>query len=249
MRVSGGIYSSPQCNISSAYNKCLRYMRKMFKFDQMDFQFAAWQMFYLFVSPQKLIKLFRARKFSKSQYARDDPAFLVLFAAVLCVTSTCLAYFGLGLSIGKFFLFLLYVIFVDCLGVGLMIATFFWFITNTFMKQKSNPQDVEWAYCFDIHLNAFFPPLVILHFIQLFFESTICRGHFFGLLIGNSFWLSACVYYFYITFLGYNALQILENLKYFLVPIPCVFIVYILSLCINWNVTEMVWAIYKYRVW
>lgn len=29
-------------------------------------------------------------------------------------------------------------------------------------------QDVEWGYAFDIHLNAFFPPLIILHMLQLF---------------------------------------------------------------------------------
>lgn len=221
-------------------------MRKMFKFDQMDFQFAAWQMLYLFVAPQKLIQLFKARKNSKSQYARDDPAFLVLFAAVLCVTSTCLAYFVLTLSFRHFFLFLLYVIFIDCIGIGLVIATFFWFVTNTFMKPKSNPQDVEWAYCFDIHLNAFFPPLVLLHFIELFFKQIIDNDYFFGLFLGNTFWLCACVYYFYITFLGYNALQILKNLKYFLLPIPCIFMVYIVSLCIHWNVTEKVWNMYRF---
>lgn len=223
-------------------------MRKMFKFDQMDFQFAIWQMFCLFVAPQKLTKLFRARKFSKSQYARDDPAFLVLFAAVLCITSTCLAYFVLHLSIGNFFLFLLYVIFMDSIGMGLLVATFFWFVTNTFMKVKSNPQDVEWAYCFDIHLNAFFPPIVLLHFIQLFFERIIYGNYYTGLFLGNTFWLGACIYYFYITFLGYNALQMLNNSRYFLLPIPFLFVIYIISLfCLEWHVTEMVWDMYKFR--
>ena len=28
-------------------------------------------------------------------------------------------------------------------------------------------QDVEWGYAFDVHLNAFFPLLMILHFFQL----------------------------------------------------------------------------------
>lgn len=246
MRVSNGIYSTAQCDFSSAYNKCLRYMRKIFKFDQMDFQFAAWQMLYLFIGPQKLMKLFRARKFSKSQYARDDPAFLVLFAIVICISSSCMA-FTLSLTVGEFFGFLLIVIFIHCIGIGLLIATFFWFITNTFMKPKSNPQDVEWAYCFDIHLNAFFPPLVLLHFIELFFSHVIYDNDFFALLLGNTFWLCACIYYFYITFLGYNALQILNNIKYFLLPIPCMFIIYVVSLCVGINVTQIVWYIHKYR--
>jgi len=29
-------------------------------------------------------------------------------------------------------------------------------------------QEVEWAYAFDVHLNAFFPVLMILHCLQLF---------------------------------------------------------------------------------
>jgi len=33
--------------------------------------------------------------------------------------------------------------------------------------QPPRGQDVEWGYCFDIHLNAFFPLLMILHFFQL----------------------------------------------------------------------------------
>jgi hypothetical protein len=30
-------------------------------------------------------------------------------------------------------------------------------------------QDVEWGYAFDVHLNAFFPLLMILHLFQLAF--------------------------------------------------------------------------------
>lgn len=37
------------------------------------------------------------------------------------------------------------------------------------MKQQNRDYDVEWGYAFDVHLNAFYPLLVILHFIQLFF--------------------------------------------------------------------------------
>ena len=44
----------------------------------------------------------------------------------------------------------------------------FRFITNRYlMAMTSQDQDVEWGYCFDVHLNAFFPILMILHFFQL----------------------------------------------------------------------------------
>lgn len=98
----------------SGTTKSYKYLRKLLKFDQMDFEFALWQMIYLFVSPQKLYRNFSYRKRklfiwltrffccwrrqcililiscnliviseTKSQFARDDPAFLVLL--VLCV--------------------------------------------------------------------------------------------------------------------------------------------------------------------
>jgi len=41
-------------------------------------------------------------------------------------------------------------------------------VTNRYLiVQPPCGQDVEWGYCFDIHLNAFFPLLMILHFFQL----------------------------------------------------------------------------------
>ena len=42
-------------------------------------------------------------------------------------------------------------------------------------------QDVEWGYAFDVHLNAFFPLLMILHLFQLAFLS--CEYSFYILLI------------------------------------------------------------------
>lgn len=104
-------------NCMSGPTKSYKYLRKLLKFDQMDFEFALWQMVYLFVSPQKLYRNFSYRKRewntldamerirsltrrsiplitklivclfteTKSQFARDDPAFLVLL--ILCVCS------------------------------------------------------------------------------------------------------------------------------------------------------------------
>jgi hypothetical protein len=53
--------------------------------------------------------------------------------------------------------------------------------------------------------SAFFPLLVILHFVQLFFYNIlISREWFVATLFGNSLWLVAIAYYVYITFLGYS---------------------------------------------
>jgi hypothetical protein len=116
---------STQRDCMSAATKRYKYLRRMFKFDQMDFEFAFWQMLYLFIAPQKVYRNFRHRKQTKSQFARDDPAFLVLFAAWLCITSIGFA-IVLKLRFWQFVNFLLYVIFVDCIGVGVLTATIFW---------------------------------------------------------------------------------------------------------------------------
>ena len=53
---------------------------------------------------------------TKAQFARDDPAFLVLLAALLLVSTAGFS-FVLGIHFWAFIKFLLYVIFVDLIGV------------------------------------------------------------------------------------------------------------------------------------
>lgn len=111
----------------------------------------------------------------------------------------------LSLSFWQSISFIFYVTFVDCIFTGIIVATFFWIITNRYLRNTHTDIDVEWGYAFDVHLNAFFPPLILLHFIQLFFYNwLISKEWFIPRLIGNTFWLLALGYYIYITFLGYN---------------------------------------------
>lgn len=236
---------SSQNDINSAYHKIRRYFRRLFKFEQMDFQFALWQMFYLLVAPQKLTKVFRARKNFKSQYARDDPAFLILFAGALFFTSIGFS-ISLGYSFLQFIKFLVVEIFIDCIGIGVVIATALWYITNRFLKPRSIPQDVEWAFAFDIHLNAFFPPLILLHFLLLIFYNLNLGA--LAWVIGNFFWLAAAMYYVYITFLGYNSMQILNNMNLFLLPIPWLLFMYLITIYKGYNISSAVFEMYRQRV-
>lgn len=78
--------------------------------------------------------------------------------------------FGLVMSLSFFNLikFVIWVVLVDCIGIGLLIASIYWYISNRFLLKNANSnQDVEWAYCFDVHLNACLPLLTILHVFQL----------------------------------------------------------------------------------
>jgi len=233
----------------TAAMKRWRYLRRLFHYRQMDFEFAFWQMVYLLSNPKIVYKNFTYRKKTKAQFARDDPAFLVLLAGWLVVSSAGFA-IVLGIGIVSFIKFLLYVIFVDCIGVGICIATILWFVSNKMLlKSQSTELDVEWGFCFDVHLNAFFPLLVILHFIQLFFYSIlISKPWFIATLFGNTLWLVAIGYYLYITFLGYHSLHILERSKLFLYPFIPLILIYLGTLIANWNLTNSLMDFYLHRV-
>lgn len=235
-------------NCMSAAVKRYRYLRRFLKFDQMDFEFAFWQMMYLFISPQKVYRNFQYRKQMKSQFARDDPAFFVLLIVWLFIASVGFT-LVLGLSVMAFVRFLLYILFVDCITVGLCVATFLWFVSNRYMLKPSIGQDVEWGYAFDVHLNAFFPPLLILHVIQLFFYDVfISRDWFISRFFGNSLWLISFAYYTYITFLGYSSLQILERTQILLAPVIPICLMFLLSLAFSWNINQSIMNFYMYRV-
>uniref|UniRef100_A0A6I8NGB4 Unc-50 inner nuclear membrane RNA binding protein n=2 Tax=Ornithorhynchus anatinus TaxID=9258 RepID=A0A6I8NGB4_ORNAN len=244
-----GAFRSRDAARHTAGAKRSKYLRRLFRFRQMDFEFAAWQMLYLFTSPQRVYRNFHYRKQTKDQWARDDPAFLVLLSVWLCVSTVG---FGFVLDMGfwETTKLLLWVVFIDCIGVGLLISTLMWFVSNKYLlKQPSRDGDVEWGYAFDVHLNAFYPLLVVLHFVQLFFiNHVITTGSFVGCLVGNTLWLVAVGYYVYVTFLGYSALPCLRNTVVLLYPYAPLALLYGLSLLLGWNFTEALCSFYKYRV-
>lgn len=85
---SNGAPGSRDAARHTAGAKRYKYLRRLLHVRQMDFEFALWQMLYLFTSPQRVYRNFHYRKQTKDQWARDDPAFLVLLSIWLC--GTCL---------------------------------------------------------------------------------------------------------------------------------------------------------------
>ncbi|KAL0107854.1 hypothetical protein PUN28_014844 [Cardiocondyla obscurior] len=221
-----------------AATKCYKYLRKLLKFEQMDFEFAIWQIIFLLVAPQKVYRNFQNRKQTKSQFARDDPAFLVLVTCCFCIFTMSFA-LVLSLTFFQFIKLLFYMVFVDYIAIGLLIATLFWFISNRYFRIDKT-QDVEWGYAFDIHLNAVFPPL-ILHILQLFIYNALINNNTFSArFLGNTFWLIAISYYIYITFLGYANIEILHNTHLILSALPVLLLIYVVMLCAGMNVSYSV---------
>lgn len=173
--------------------------------------------------------------------------------------------------------FLLWVIFVDCIGSGLAVATLLWWASNRFMRTDTVhgvEQRLEWAYAFDVHCNAFFPLLLVVHIVQLFLLPVILSSFgFLSLLLGNTLWLVGLMYYVYITFLGYNgaalgacvdavahatpadrspsvavaAMPFLDRNRtvMLLYPGAAFVLIYILSLVLQWNISYAVFGFYK----
>lgn len=231
-------------SISRQY-KFLRRVIKL-KFNQMDFQYAAWQMVYLLTTPSRVYKNSQIRKHTKNQWARDDPGFMVLLAGFLAVSSILFAVI-LKLSVGGFFKFLLWVVFIDFIGVGLVIAGLCWYICS--LVTRNYDQQVEFGYSFDVHCNAFFPVLVIMHVIQ-----PICWHLFIdgesraAALLGNLLWVLAIGAYIYITFLGYAALPYLHGSERILYLIAILLFSFVVSVAVNANWGRHLINFYRYRI-
>ncbi|QQP56950.1 Protein unc-50 -like protein [Caligus rogercresseyi] len=249
---SSGSLPSPATSKTcmSAAAKRAKYLRRLLHFRQMDFEFAVWQMIYLLLDPKRVYRNFKYRKLSKSQFARDDPAFLVLLSSWLLV-STGIYSWVLQIHFSGFIKFLLWVIGVDTLGMGCIVATGLWLFTNKYLlvRRREPEEAVEWGYCLDIHLNALFPVLVILHGVQLLFYHHFISGPgIVATLLGNTLWLVALTYYIFITFLGYGSLSGLKKTRIFLYPLGMLILLYFLTLFTGVNLCQVLARFYKDRV-
>ncbi|KAI9494868.1 UNC-50 [Zychaea mexicana] len=221
-------------------------IRRIFRFPQMDFEFALWQMGYLLIAPRRVYRNIYYHKQTKNQWARDDPAFLVLLASLLCVSAVA---WGLVYGLGMIGILraMLFMVFIDFLLVGSLVGTFTWFVTNRFLTHNhmahAVDQKVEWAYSFDVHCNSFFPLFLVLYVLQFFFMPLLQRSNWISLFVGNTMYFAATVWYIYGTFLGFNALPFLVHTELFLYPIVICVILYIASL-FGLNVSQHVLSIY-----
>ncbi|KAI8139685.1 UNC-50 [Fennellomyces sp. T-0311] len=238
-------------------------IRRLFRFPQMDFEFALWQMGYLMIAPRRVYRNIYYHKQTKNQWARDDPAFLVLLASLLCgkwhfsflvvdLTETApvsAVAWGLVYGLGTMGILraMLFMVLVDFILVGSLVATFSWFVTNRFLTHNhmahAVDQQVEWAYAFDVHCNSFFPLFLVLYVLQFCFMPLLQRSNWISLFVGNTMYFVATVWYIYGTFLGFNALPFLVHTELFLYPIVICVILYVASL-FGLNISQHVLAIY-----
>ncbi|PBK83420.1 UNC-50 protein [Armillaria gallica] len=221
--------------------------RRLHRFQQMDFELAAWQLTYLCLAPRRVYRNVYFHKQTKNTWARDDPAILVLIGACLCVSAVAWAVvysYTIFEAIELAFL----MIARDYLLTGIVIATLLWVTSNRLLlspPSHSTPTDsfVEWAYAFDVHTNAFFPLYLALYLAQLFLLPIVLKDNWVCLWVGNTLYLAAFAQYTYGIYLGLNALPFLVRSELLLSPLLPLFTAYIISL-LGFNVAKHVLAIY-----
>ncbi|KAL3651747.1 hypothetical protein CASFOL_004749 [Castilleja foliolosa] len=145
---------------------------------------------------------------TKNQWARDDPAFVVICSLLLLVSSIayCAAY---DHSAGHAVFVVISVFLFHFLVIGALLATCCWFFTNNYLREEALnshvvEQRVEWLYSFDVHCNSFFPMFVLLYVIHYFLSPLLVAHGFVPLLLSNLMFMVAASYYHYLNYLGYD---------------------------------------------
>jgi len=238
---------SPVGGRSFQGSKVVEYLRRLVNQSQMDFDYTFWQMLYLCISPSRVYRQTSYHKQTKNQWARDDPAFVVILVYFLVISA--LAYgIAFGASAGAVLKLMLAVVLRDFLATGVLIATIFWWISNKYLRVQgihSVEQDVEWLYAFDIHCNAFFPAFLVVVVVQYFFVHLMLGTGIVAVTIGNAVYSLVIVYYYYVTFLGYNALPFLSQTIYFFwYPVAIVVVTFVLSIPLKLSYCQFFLGLY-----
>eukprot|EP01031_Cornospumella_fuschlensis_P030201 gene30201-36481_t len=214
------------------------YIRRLTDIRQMDFEASFEQLFTLIsTEPHNVYTSFYYRKQTKNQWARDDPAFIVIQASFVAVCaierfrSNMITFWGYLWTV-------VYSVLVDWLFVGMAIASTCCHIANKYLKNyqphtHSVEQEVEWMYAFDVHTNAFFCSFLVTYVLQYFLLPLLLSKSVFSCILANSLYAVATVWYAYITHLGYRALPFLSNTQIFLwYPAVCVSLLYIFGVIV-----------------
>ncbi|KAJ0514239.1 hypothetical protein HanHA300_Chr10g0367351 [Helianthus annuus] len=224
------------------------YLRRIVKWQQMDIEYTFWQMLHLCSSPKVVYQHTKYHKQTKNQWARDDPAFVVVCILLLAVSTLayCATYdHGTGHAVFVVFS----VICFHYLLTGAAVATICWFLTNNYLLEETPnshvvEQRVEWLYAFDVHCNSFFPLFIVLYVLHFFLSPLLVAHGFIPLLLSNVILMVAASYYHYLNFLGYDVLPFLEKTTVFLYPIGITIILTPFFILIGFNPSRYFLNIY-----
>ncbi|KAF5841766.1 UNC-50 family protein [Dunaliella salina] len=223
------------------------YLRRIYKPRQLDIEYALWLMLQLCISPKTAYRHTAYHKQTKNQWARDDPAFVVVTCVLVMVAA--LAYcITFGDTLWHSLLTILSAVLVDYLLLGFAVATACWFIADRFLRKKplshQVEQHVEWLYAFDVHCNSYFPLFLLLYVLQFFLSPLLLWHSFLANSLSVALYAAALGYYHYMNFLGYSALPFLEHTEVFLWPIGLIMLCIPFMVLTGFNPARFTLSIY-----
>ncbi|TYH85978.1 protein unc-50 homolog isoform X2 [Gossypium hirsutum] len=228
-----------------------QYLRRIVKWQQMDIEYTFWQMLHLCTAPKIAYQHTKYHKQTKNQWARDDPAFVVICSLLLALATVayCAAY---DHSAAHAVSVVISVLLFHFLLAGILLATCCWFLTNAYLREEAPntcvvEQRVEWLYAFDVHCNSFFPMFVMLYVIHYFLSPLLVAHGFIPALLSNLLFMVAASYHHYLNFLGYDVLPFLERTTFFLYPIGIVIILSPILILSGFNPSRYFMNIYFSR--
>lgn len=227
------VFGAP--NLSSPQTSVREYFGRMLRYTQMDFDYTFAQMVYLCFAPNKVYQLTQYRKRTKGQWARDDPAFIVIQAFFLSAAG-----FAYGVCFGEtmFDQFRTFVYFIlgHFMVLGIVVSSLCIFIAGKYLRKQTSMhgavQPMEWLYSFDVHCNAFFPLFLLTYVVQYFFLPLLYSTAMASVVAANILHLCAVCYYCYVVSLGYTTLPFIERAEVFMAP-AVVFAIVVLILCLT----------------
>lgn len=225
----------------AASSSLSEYLRRTLQYAQMDMDYTFAQMMHLCRAPRKVYQLTSYRKQTKNQWARDDPAFVVVLLFFLTISSIS---YSIALQVNSSGFLRNIGLFVGChfLLAGAVIATALWFVSSKYLRVQSFhgvEQRMEWMYAFDIHCNSFFPLFLVLYVVHYFLLPFLIQPTMAASLVSNGLYAGSLCYYCYITSLGYSTLPFLERTEMFLYPCAIILGVSLLSCLFGINFTRI----------
>ncbi|KAK6916391.1 UNC-50 [Dillenia turbinata] len=211
------------------------------QWQQMDIEYTFWQMLHLCTSPKVVYQHTKYHKQTKNQWARDDPAFVVISSLLLIVATLahcaaehiCADSSSMVLSSTRYDHTTAHAVFVV-----ISVLLFHFLLTGVAVASCC------WLYAFDVHCNSFFPMFVMLYVIHYFISPLLVAHGFIPLLLSNLLFMVAVSYYHYLNFLGYDVLPFLEKTTFFLYPIGVVIILSPILILSGFNPSRYVMNIY-----
>jgi hypothetical protein len=110
------------------------------KVSHMDFEYALWLMVNLCTSPRTAFRSTLYHSRTKHQWARDDPAFLVLMLYLLLVACVAWSVAFMELTPAHVLGLFIYHAAVDLLLLGAALSTVGWFLANNYLHEQAGGQ-------------------------------------------------------------------------------------------------------------